>query len=166
MTRNEKEQRIQKQDGKVFENYNISISTAYLNPNYTLVEQTHNEISSTGLLKFFEIIPSGDGPKFTARWDQRAEAMDIDISSDVERFKHSKDGYSGHQPIKVNGNEYQVSVRTPSARIFDGTVRFSLLHKQGFEEGLQFTATLGATVIRAKHWVRACVENINALIRH
>ena len=35
MTRNEKEQRIQKKDGKAFENFKVEIHTTYLNPKFT-----------------------------------------------------------------------------------------------------------------------------------
>ena len=107
MTRKEKEQRIQKQDGKVFENFSVEIRPTYLNPTYTLSDQTANEISPTGLLKVFELNSSGDGPSFTARWDggnrsggsERYELdMDIHGVSDQERirFKHGLGGYSGH----------------------------------------------------------------------
>ena len=34
MTRKEKEERIQKEDGKAFETFNIKIDVTYLNPKY------------------------------------------------------------------------------------------------------------------------------------
>jgi hypothetical protein len=164
MTRKEKEQRIQKQDGKVFENFSVEIRPTYLNPTYTLSDQTANEISPTGLLKVFELNSSGDGPSFTARWDggnrsggsERYELdMDIHGVSDQERirFKHGLGGYSGHHTTKLESNKghaYQVSLKTPNELIFEGTVCFNLLRKHGFEASIQFRATLETKLIRSE----------------
>ena len=165
MTRNEKEQRIQKQNGKVFENFNVEIHQIYLNPNYTLSKQSANEISSTGRLGGFEITPSRNGPSFSARWDGgsrdegKKEKYDLDIDIDRvpeeerTRFKNGQGGYSGHHTINVpsdTGHAYQVFLRTPSELIFEGSVCFSLLRKQGFEASIEFTATLDAKLIRSE----------------
>jgi len=72
MTRKEKEERIQKEDGKAFETFNIKIDVTYLNPKYQFSEQTANVMSGNGLLKVFELNPSGDGPSFIGRWDGEA----------------------------------------------------------------------------------------------
>jgi len=69
MTHNEKEQRIQKQDGKAFETFNIEIDRDYLNQKYELSKQTANVMTRTGLLEVFELNPSGGGPSFIGRWD-------------------------------------------------------------------------------------------------
>ena len=166
MTRNEKEQRIQKQNGKVFENYNVEINQVYLNPNYTLLKQSANVISSTGRLGVFELTPSRDGPSFSARWDGgsrddgKTETYDLDIDIDRvseeerTRFKNDQGGYTGHHAINVpsdTGHAYQVFLRTPREIIFEGSVCFGLLRKQGFEARAEFfTATLVAKVIRSR----------------
>lgn len=164
MTRNEKERRVQKQDGKVFGNLKVEIHPTYLNPKYTLPKQTANEISPTGLLKVFEINPFEGGPSFTARWDGgsrevgRKERYDLDIDIDGvseeerSRFKNGQGGFSGHHTVKVpsdTGHKYQVSLRTPGEMIFEGTVCFSLHRKLGFDESIQFTEMLDTKVIRA-----------------
>jgi hypothetical protein len=59
----------QKEDGKAFETFNIEIDVTYLNPKYTLSKQTANVRTREGLLKVFELNPSGDGPSFVGRWD-------------------------------------------------------------------------------------------------
>jgi hypothetical protein len=85
MTRKEKEERIQKQDGKAFETFNIEIDVTYLNPKYTLSKQTANVMTGNGLLKVFELNPSGSGPSFIGRWDGgsrdpgKTERYDLDI---------------------------------------------------------------------------------------
>jgi hypothetical protein len=126
MTRKEKEERVHRQDGKAFEAFNLEICTSWLNPKYTLSQQATTVISSTGLLKIFELNPSGGGPSFTARWDGgsrdegRIEKYDLDIDiggvSDEEqrRFQNGQGGYSGHHTINVESNDkghaYQVSL--------------------------------------------------------
>jgi hypothetical protein len=55
MTRKEKEERIQKEDGKAFETFNIKIDVTYLNPKYHFSEQTANVMSGNGLLKGWDL---------------------------------------------------------------------------------------------------------------
>ena len=165
MTRNEKEQRIQKENGKAFENYNVEIHATYLNAKYTLSKQTVNATTGMGLLKVFELNPSGGGPSFIGRWDGgsreigKSERNDLDIDiyevSDEEkrRFENGEGGYSGHHTSKVESNTghvYQVSLRMADEKIFEGTVYFNLLRKQGFEASLQPTATLDIKFIPAE----------------
>src|SRR6266481_5185190 len=166
MTNKEKKERIQKEDGKAFETFNIERDITYLNPKYTLSKQTANVRTGNGLLKVFELNPSGSGPSFIGRWDGgsrdpgKTERYDLDIDiygvSDEEkrRFENGEGGYSGHHTtskVESNiGHAYQVSLRTPDEKIFEGTVYFNLLRKQGFEASLQPTATLDIKFIPAE----------------
>jgi hypothetical protein len=137
----------QTKDGKAFETYNIEVDVTYLSPKYTFSKQTANVRTGEGLLKVFELNPSGDGPSFVGRWDGgsrdpcKKERYDLDIEiyrvSDEEklRFKKGERGYSGHHTSKVDsdrGHKYQVSLCTPDERIFEGTVCFDLLRKIEF----------------------------------
>lgn len=137
----------QEKDAKAFETYNIEIDVTYLNPKYTPPKQTANVRTGEGLLKVFELNPSGDGPSFVGRWDGgsrdpgKTERYDLDIDiygvSDEEqlRFKKGERGYSGHHTTKVEserGHKYQVSLCTPDEKIFEGTVCFNLLRKIEF----------------------------------
>src|SRR5258705_8571317 len=85
MTRKEKKERIQEQDGKAFETFNIEIDVTYLNPKYPPPKQTANVMTGNGLLKVFELNPSGSGPSFIGRWDGgsrdpgKTERYDLDI---------------------------------------------------------------------------------------
>ena len=51
MTNKEKKERIQKEDGKAFETFNIERDVTYLNQKYTLPKQTANVMTGNGLLK-------------------------------------------------------------------------------------------------------------------
>jgi hypothetical protein len=151
MTNKEKKERIQKEDGKAFETYNVEIHTTYLNPKYTLPKQTANVMAGNGLLQVFELIPSGSEPLFIGRWDggsrdpDKTERYDLDIDIDrvsddeKRRFKYGQSGYSGHHTTKLEshrGHAYWVSLRTPDEVIFEGIVCFNLLRK------IEFNATL------------------------
>jgi hypothetical protein len=141
----------QKKDGKAFETYNIEINTTYLNPKYTLLKDTANVRTGEGLLKVFELNPSGDGASFVGRWDGgsrdpgKKERYDLDIDiygvSDEEklRFKKGEGGFSGHHTSKVEsdrGHKYQVSLCTPDEKTFEGTVCFNLLREIELEARL------------------------------
>jgi len=86
MTKSEKQQRVLRQDGKVFE-IKVLVEETYLIPKYRLVKQETSVLGSTGLLVVFELQPvSGEGPSFVARWDEggREEGkqrndLDVDI---------------------------------------------------------------------------------------
>ena len=57
----------------------------YLNPKFALSKQTANVMTGNGLLKVFELNPSGGGPSFIGRWDGgsrdpgKTERYDLDI---------------------------------------------------------------------------------------
>jgi hypothetical protein len=160
VTREEKAKKVQEQDGKAFETFNIEIDVIYLNPKYTLSKQTANVITGSGLLKVFELNPSEGGPSFIGRWDGgsrdpgKKERYDLDIDiyrvSDEEkrRFKKGERGYSGHHTTKVEsdrGRRYQVSLCTPDEKIFEGTVCFNLHRK--IEVSDEFAARDQATMV-------------------
>jgi hypothetical protein len=134
----------QKEDGRAFETHYIEIDVTYLNPKFTLSKQTAHAMTGNGLLKVFELNPSGGGPSFIGRWDGgsrdpgKTERYDLDIDiygvspQEKRRFKKGERGYSGHHTTKVEsdrGHKYQVSLCTPDGKIFEGTVCFNLHRK-------------------------------------
>jgi hypothetical protein len=151
--REEKVRRIKQKDGKVFEISKVEIDPTYLNSHYRVSQQTFHEINEMGLLKVFELTPLVAGPSFTARWDggsrdagktERSELdFDIDGVSQEERnhFKNCRRGYFGHHTSRMpsdEGHTFQVSLSIPGERIFEGTVRFRILRKLGFEATVGF----------------------------
>jgi hypothetical protein len=143
LDRIQKEERVQRQDGKVFEIGNVAIEEErYRSPDYKFeAEDCH--LSSTGHLKIFRLTPiSGKPPSFTARWDggsrepgkERFE-LDIDMegmsNDEIRKFKGDKCGYSGHHTVSdaPDSHRYQILLKTPNAMIFDATVSFTLLRK-------------------------------------
>jgi hypothetical protein len=98
MTREQKEERIKKQDGKAFSNYNVKIRRSYLNPKYHLKKQAGHVITPTGLLKVFELTPFKRVPSFVGRYyrDKKrgSPELKIDISGisngEKHRFRHGR----------------------------------------------------------------------------
>jgi hypothetical protein len=165
MTRDEKEQRIRRQDGKAFATYNIEIHEIYRDPMYTVSKGASNVISGTGLLKVFELKPSAEGPSFIGRWDggsrgsgkQERFDLDIDIQGasddDRRRFEKGEGSYAGHHTTRINsdrGWKYHVCIGTPEGLIFEGTVCFNLHRKVGVSEKLHLSDTAEATILRAR----------------
>jgi hypothetical protein len=165
MTRDEKERRVQIEDGKAFETYNIEIHVMYLNPMYTLARDVSHAISRTGLLKVFELKPSHNGPSFVGRWDggsrgsgkQERFDLDIDIQGasddDKRRFEKGEGSYAGHHTMRSDsdrGWKYQVCIRTLEGLIFEGNVCFNLHRKVGVSETLHLSDAAEATIIRAQ----------------
>jgi hypothetical protein len=158
MTRDEKRRRIQKQDGKAFETYNVEIKTTFLDPRYRPPLESCNVIADTGPLNVFELMPISENlPSFKGRWDEKKEALDVDIEgvskAEWRRFKDGRQGYSGHHSKRVSsakGWAYEVSISTPGGMVFEATVCFNLLRKIGFEASMQpFAGKLDTKVVRA-----------------
>ena len=160
VTNKEKKERIQKEDGKAFETFNIERDVTYLNQKYTLSKQTANVMTGNGLLKVFELNPSEGGPSFIGRWDGgsrdpgKTERYDLDIDiyrvsrEEKRRFNKGEPGYSGHHTTRVEserGYKYQVSLCTPDEKIFEGTVCFNLHRKIGVSD--QISVRDRATVV-------------------
>ena len=167
MNRAEKESKVLRQDGKVFEANHLKINERYLNPNYSLVKCDPAVLEPNGLLKLFELRPkSGTGPSCIWRWDGGSrdpgkverEDLDIDITgvSEAEklRFEDGKDGNAGHHSKRIastTGRTYEVVIRRPTGNtIFDGTVSFCVHRKMEFSASTSRFAATSARVILGK----------------
>jgi hypothetical protein len=156
MDRREKENRVSKQDGKVFEIRDLRIAERYRSDEYILSTSEVAAISPTGHLAIFDLRPVAEsGPSFVGRWDggsrsagKERDDLDIDIervSKAVARqFKNGEAGYSGHHSMRVpipNERVYQVLICIPGKMIFDAAVSFSVHRKIEFSAT---TATIAA----------------------
>lgn len=145
MNRTQKENKVLRQDGKVFEIRNLLIKESYRSEEYVLSKSEVATITATGHLAIFELRPIvRNGPSFVGRWDggsrsagnQERDDLDIDIRDVSKRivgqFERGKDGYSGHHSTQVQagtGRAYKVCIRTPDKLIFDGIISFTVHRK-------------------------------------
>jgi hypothetical protein len=135
---------------------NLAVCPESVHPDYR-IEECDGILSKTGKLEVLKVVSkSSSGPRFTARWDQRAERLDVDIfnvsNPVVRKFKNNKHGYAGHHTSRTGDPDkrvFQVTIKIPEAVIFDGTVSFSNAYNG--RASMQATSGMGAdaTVIPA-----------------
>jgi hypothetical protein len=108
-------------------------------------------------LEVLRIIPkSGIGPCFVARWDQKPECLDIDMSGETncaaKNFKNNSNGYYGHHTNRstdLDTRIFDIKIGTPAGVLFDGTVSFSNAYEMIKIDTVKLTDTLDAQVISA-----------------
>ena len=182
MLRGAKEERVQRQDGKVFEVRDLKISEEYRNPNYQLLEHNPAVLTRTGHLKIFELLPLRTSePTFEARWDggsrdpgnHEKQDLDIDIRGvsllAKRRFRKGIHGYSGHHSIRdtsAEGRVYKLEICIPGKAVFRGTVSFTVHRRLERSTAIRPVATLGmAKPLRAPAErfvrIRALLSNLN-----
>lgn len=130
---------------KALKIYNIVwLESPKLDTRYRLDGSLQSDTSPTGLLRAFKIMPTVAGwPSFIARWDEKADTLDIDIldvDDHVKRlFKGGKGGYCGHHRDRILGEQrkFEVKVTLPNVVVCEGIVSFNLL--KGVSVGGQLT---------------------------
>jgi len=156
VNRKDKERRVHKPDGKVFEVRDLDVQRRHLDPDYEF-EMGDGTLGPTGHLIVFTLKPIRSGlPAFTARWDGGVreggkERFDLDVDidgvseSERRRFRNGKEGYAGHHAVKVQsatGHAYDVTINTPRGTIFEAAVSFTLHRKLGLDVSSSPVATL------------------------
>lgn len=114
--------------------FNKEVSTDYIDPGYTLDITEHSKMSDTGLLTLFMIKPNkgSNFPLFAVRWDEKEQAVDIDIISSnptiCKLFKAGKDGYCGHHASRISESPrlYKIEIKIPDKKIFVGNTTFNV----------------------------------------
>jgi hypothetical protein len=112
--------------------YNITYESEYLMPDYDLEILENNIIWKQGLLLCGKLTPKRHTlPGFSFRWDEKADALDIDMNGEskhVKDWKYSRNGYAGHHATKTKkeGRHFHISIKTPTMKVFDGSILFNL----------------------------------------
>lgn len=158
-------ERALRQNGKVFDLYDMEIEVHYQNPNYGYAAHK-GTLEPNGLLPVFRVIPVEDQtlPAFAARWDggnrdTGKERFDLDTDiirgtpgtppdEEIKKFKRGDDGYPGHHSCRLvvtEGHAYKVKIAWPTVgRIFEAVVSFTLHRKQ--ENSLQLRQAVNLTM--------------------
>jgi len=108
MSRLEKEIKVMREDGKVFEVRDLEVKTRFLDSNYKIYRGS-GELTPTGHLVVLKLTQkTGRPPSFVGRWDGgsrdagTSERYDLDFDmigmplDQVMNFKGGRGGYSGH----------------------------------------------------------------------
>ena len=94
---------------------------------------SEKEASDTGLVKFCELTPRYlHLPMFIIRWDEREEALDVDIYIDgkLDNKLWDESGYNGHHSQKIENKGYnrgyKIDIKIPGRQIFSGIIDIGL----------------------------------------
>jgi hypothetical protein len=144
-------ERIKNWSGRTSKVTDLVVAPTYLHDGYEVVH-CDDILTSTGRLEVLKLAPKGgDGPSFVARWDNHAEALDIDMrdASDPGQadFKSGRGGYRGHHTVRAadpDRRAFSLRIETPEnvkGLIFDGEVSFSntfdvMVHELAAQGGL------------------------------
>ena len=140
-----KKEQVARQDGKAFRTNTVRVEKEeYKDPQYTIETYGSRGIGETGLLEIGRIVPVVSGlPRFLLRWDERQEALDVNIEgiseAEVERFKRGQGGYKGHHTVRIPGcsaRVFRADIRIPRRRIFAGNILVALHREKECAEGL------------------------------
>jgi hypothetical protein len=142
-----------KKDGRAFGIFNKKVNVIYVDNNYMIQGfDEPSKITDTSYLTLGELLPKNNHDLYTFvfRWDEKANALDIDVKNckDIELIKKFKsDGdkeYHGHHTERVVNNKrsYNVDIIWESKRIFEGTICFNLNREAELNDGFNLGAKL------------------------
>lgn len=143
--------KVATRDGKAFSTNKIEIKeTRYLNPKYEIAVCSTNPITPTGLLIVGKLNPKETGlPDFCFRWDEKAEALDVDIDgvseAEKEDFKNGRNGYQGHHTIRIassNDRIFELDIGTPQIKVFTGCLSVCLNRELELNEKTSLTDSI------------------------
>jgi hypothetical protein len=155
MDRQQKIQSVKNQSGRASMVRDLRVVCKSIHPNYRLV-QCDGTLSDTGHLEVLKIVHSVGGvPSFSARWDWRADQLDIDIRHPSEAvrkdFKKGRGGYSGHWTNRSNdpnSRTFEINIQSPDGVIFNGEASFSLTFEVNVHLRAEARVSVEATVVR------------------
>jgi hypothetical protein len=130
--RKSKIKKIRTEHGGVSRVYNLERTQKFIHQDYKS-EYCDGIRGETGKLEVLKLISnSTDDPHFTARWDQGAEHLDIDMHnasrSAIGKFKNNRGGYRGHHTVRspnLNKRIFEIEIKTPRGLTFEGEVSFN-----------------------------------------
>jgi hypothetical protein len=156
MNRQQKIEQIKSQD-RVSRISNLAVTVKHLDPEYEARPCSGVE-TEMGFLEILKIAPNaGQQPRFTARWDQKPEHLDLDMhgasNTAIRNFKNNRNGYRGHHTDRSENPEqriFEVAIEIPPNRIiFEGEVSFSNMYKVHVAAKAEANVSVNAVVIRA-----------------
>lgn len=122
-------------NGRAFGVNEVKANVYYIDRNYNLECYSKNRITKTGLLEVAVLKPKKKSlPEFRFRWDEKADALDVNILNvpnvDKKSFNKGMNGYTGHRTKRVSKDKiFKVFIKIPDGIIFDGLIT-SPLHRE------------------------------------
>lgn len=141
--------------------HNISLEEEWLDPDYSVQFNSASEATDSGLVTLFRIVPKDTSlPGFAARWDRRAESVDVDPYPfgciDPPFWQGEKKGYRGHHArvISKDPRVLQVDLHVPGRHIFTGRCQLNTKTGVQISADLHLSVSAQAVVTRVSKWRR------------
>jgi hypothetical protein len=129
--------------------FNVKMEKTYLNPEYEVELFSESEIDEQGLLTICKLKTKRVGfPEFFVRWDEKGDHINIDMfpnNTCRKNWEKERRGYKGHKPRKVGEKTYMLLVSTPTIKVVEGTISFSLRRNVGLSSTLNMSGDLNKT---------------------
>ncbi len=105
----------------------ITITTSHIDPGYDLRHTENVDATGTGHILLFKLAPLKPGlPRFSGRWDDAAQSVDVDLDGPRHQrlaFKWGVAGYSGHHTTRPGPvPKYVVDIIIPGSHVFQGEI--------------------------------------------
>jgi hypothetical protein len=145
---------VKKVDGKAVRIRKIQVDQIFLDAAYRLIFDASVPIGDTGLLAPFELVNTGGSPGFQGRWDEKAEALDIDIvglsAAETREFKKGLNGNQGHHSVRIASDawKFHVDIQYLGTRIFEANVHIGLDRNFGMNSGGKTEVSFSGDVYR------------------
>lgn len=156
MTRDDKVAKVRNKFGAI-KAFGLDKFEKEVHQDYQVIE-CDGVLSDTGRLRILEFVRrDGQPPSFSARWDIKDDALDIDIHGVAPpvhtSFKEGKDGYSGHWTEKATTTNagpraFAIKIETPDGLVFAGTAWFWFNHDHDLTRKIEVMDIIEATVVR------------------
>lgn len=136
-----------KEDGRVFHLTKIEVTTIYKHPLYALEYQDTAALGPTGAWSVIVIKHASGWPVYKGRWDEKADAFDIDKFPD-SKSKAVKN-FQGHHTKKSKGSfhQFEIAIEDPKS-LFTGIISFHVTRKLVTRGSLRMSGKLTLTVIK------------------
>ncbi|MBM3155788.1 MAG: hypothetical protein FJ004_00700 [Chloroflexi bacterium] len=119
--------------GDVNRAFNTIMEFEHLDEDYTVQVPKESKTTEQSCLVVGGLEPKADLlPRFSFRWDQKANHLNVDIhgvnNTEKTRFERGENGYSGHvaQKVEQHGRFFDINILIPSKRVFKGRISFNL----------------------------------------
>ena len=130
----------------------------YKDPNYKIKLLPYKFATGTALVKVAKLIPDvPKKPTFVFRWDEKANALDVDMYKEGKKCKstawtHQRNGYKGHHTTRVYGYKrlFKAEINIPERKIFKGIINVGLFIEEAMKAQARAKTTLSLRIFRAK----------------
>lgn len=109
--------------------FNITRTQECCDPRYSVGNPVRAEATGTGHLEILRIKPVAEGPlpSFSARWDDKAKTIDVDLIGPDEAkslFIAGLEGYRGHHTttVSISPRVFHIEIWIPNSKVYEANI--------------------------------------------